>query len=80
MASGIINLTSNSTGFEGRIMWGSVLDEANSRSTLTLSYQIRRTTGGANSSNYSVSGSVKGVTAASIGPTYHNYNTSGNIP
>lgn len=79
MANGIINLTSDAIGFEGRIMWGSVLDEANKRSTLTLSYQIRRTSGGANSSNYSVSASIKGVTAAGIGPTYHNYNTSGNI-
>jgi hypothetical protein len=82
MANGIINLTSNTSSFESRISWSSTFYEAQKKSTLTLSYQVRRvgTSGtGGNISKYRIQTTLSRVDAASLVGSAVDYNTPSSI-
>lgn len=59
MASGIINLTSNSTGWYGRISWSSTVNSSALTSSLSVTFQIKRDGSGGTYNSARYTGSFK---------------------
>jgi hypothetical protein len=75
MANGIINLNSDSIGFEARIVWNST-PNISGKNTLTLDYQVRRTGTSANSSDYTIQTTVELAHGMANGSPTFSYTSS----